>query len=994
MTLNFNDIDPQVNNVLYNELSDDTICQYYTQDDFNALNLNNRHDLKIISLNIRSLNKHHDELIALLSNLKHKFQIICLEECWLSDENSHMYQLEGYVAYHCLRPEGRIHGGVSIYITEGLTAEHIQDVSVSLPHIETLFLKIKLNKSKTLNIGAIYRPPNADPNMFINNLSYIVSSFNTRDECIITGDFNIDLLKIENNDYPMAKNLVDAMNTLSLSHVITKPTRITNNSSTLIDNIFTSAPMNFISGILDVSISDHLPTILIQKNILTQGTGQAPATISYRLINDRTLLALGDCLNESDFSAVYSCNDSSVAFRQFSALLVEKFNYYCPIKTKTISPKKLLKPWITPNILQLMKRRDNLYRLHRNGVIPLDTCKRYRNFVTKEIKKSKKQYFTDVFNRYTNDTKKTWNIINNILRPSNNKLNSKIKEIISNNNIYTDKGEIANTMNSYFCNIGKNINDSINDNGINPTEYIDADLPNSFFFVPTSTNSIKNVISSLKNKKAKLTEIPVQVIKYLSPIISPIISHIINISLNSGQFPDELKIARVTPIHKAGDKTNMSNYRPISILPTFSKIFEKIVYYQLYSFLERHNILTNCQYGFRNRKSTTQALLNQCQYLYSKIDNDEYVISLFLDFRKAFDCVDHEILMGKLERYGIRGITLRWFKSYLTERKQYTIIDGNESMAQNISHGVPQGSILGPLLFLLFINDLPTITPFFKYILFADDSTLSTSFKKCDADTVAISINHELSKIYNWLNANKISVNTDKTKFIIFSYKNPPTISPIFLGNSQITETSSMKFLGVTFDKHLTFRYHVDNIAKKLSRSIGILYKLSHYLPQNILKKLYYTMIHPFISYGIEAWYSTYKNVTHRIFVLQKRAIRAINHLDYNAHTSVYFNENAILKLEDIYNYQNLMFMYKLKNSQLNDASLTITLQNDIHNHRTRRRNDIAIPQLNKRKSQFCISYVGAKLWNSMPDELKSIPNLTSFSKDLKINMLNEYLIT
>jgi len=396
-------------------------------------------------------------------------------------------------------------------------------------------------------------------------------------------------------------------------------------------------------------------------------------------------------------------------------------------------------------------------------------------------------------------------------------------------------------MNSYFCNIGKNIAESINDNGKNPTDYINTNLPNSFFFVPTSTNSIKNVISSLKTKKTKLSEIPVQVIKYLSPIISPIISHIINISLNVGQFPDGLKIARVTPIHKAGDKTNISNYRPISILPTLSKIFEKVVYYQLYSYLDRYNILTNCQYGFRNRKSTTQALLNQCQYLYSKIDNDEYVISLFLDFRKAFDCVKHDILISKLERYGIRGIALRWFKSYLTDRKQYTIIDGHESMIQNISHGVPQGSILGPLLFLLFINDLPTITPFFKYILFADDSTLSTSFKKCDADTIAISINHELSKVYDWLIANKISVNTEKTKFIIFSYKNTPIISPIFLGNSQITETSSMKFLGVTLDKHITFKYHVDNIAKKLSRSVGILYKLSHYLPLKILKKLYHT---------------------------------------------------------------------------------------------------------------------------------------------------------
>ena len=442
----------------------------------------------------------------------------------------------------------------------------------------------------------------------------------------------------------------------------------------------------------------------------------------------------------------------------------------------------------------------------------------------------------------------------------------------------------------FFTNIGPNLAEKIETGKTKRFDvYLKQRVLTTFSFRLMDDKSIAKYISSLASKESAGHDgISLKLLKYLSPVLTKSLCLIINQSLVTGVFPTKLKIAKVLPVFKKDDVTLMDNYRLISLLTSISKLFEKVVFTQLYDYLHKNQLFYSSQYGFRKLHSTEFAALELTDRILKDIDDRDVSLAIFMDLSKAFDTLDHHILLKKLNNYGIEGPALDWFSSYLKGRQQYVELDGVSSSFSQLSTGVPQGSILGPLLFLIYMNDIPNASTFFKYVLYADDTTLFSTINISAGATHEI--NNHISKVYDWLTVNKLSLNVKKTKYIVFHAinKNIEGVIPELSINGMIIErVQNFNFLGIFFNEHMFWKTHIDIVANKLIKFSGILNKLKRFLPSYILRTLYFSMVQSRLRYGILAWGFEYQ----RFVKLQKRFMRIITLSTYNAHTEPLFKK-------------------------------------------------------------------------------------------------------
>ena len=432
--------------------------------------------------------------------------------------------------------------------------------------------------------------------------------------------------------------------------------------------------------------------------------------------------------------------------------------------------------------------------------------------------------------------------------------------------------------------------------------------PNSFFFDAVSPIDIEREILPIpRTKTYGLYSCPINILSGAKHIISGPLSTIFNISVQEGVFPSKLKQAKVTPVYKSGDETDPGNYRPISLLSIFNRIFEKLMYQRLKNFLDKNDIFFKSQYGFREKHSTQHAVIDIVDIIQNNMDLKLFTCGIFLDLKKAFDTVNHSILLKKLNHYGIRGIINDWFSSYLPGRSQVTEIDSNLSTISKISCGVPQGSVLGPLFFLIYINDFHNSSAKFSFYLFPDDTNLLYAGK--NLRSLEETVNNELVKVSDWLNANKLTLNATKSNFVIFrpyQRKIDYSVNIQMCDNSNHFLTSlecknHVKYLGVLLDSHLSWKYHIDNVALKISRIIGVIARLRHLVPFNTLLSIYRSLILPYLSYGLASWGQAAKSHLQKLLVLQKRALRLMYFCELRAHAVPLFISSKSLPLNMLY---------------------------------------------------------------------------------------------
>ncbi len=504
----------------------------------------------------------------------------------------------------------------------------------------------------------------------------------------------------------------------------------------------------------------------------------------------------------------------------------------------------------------------------------------------------------------------------------------------------SNPNEVVDGFNDSFVNVGFNLASRCKAPDGNPCGLIKGQFSPLLNLDPPNPQEVHSIIMALKNTAAGHDGIKCILIKETIDSILLPLTHILSLSLRFGIIPQDLKIAKVVPIFKAGDINEFGNYRPISILPCIPKILEKLVYLRTIKHLESNNILYKHQYGFRKKYSTEHALLQLVNHTSTALDEKKFAIGIFLDFSKAFDTVDHDILISKLSRYGVAGTALNWFKNYLTNREQFVHLNGLSSKKSKILFGVPQGSILGHLLFLIYINDMPMMCKKFLPILLADDTNLKATRE--DFSILIKCTNDELSSIAHWLNLNKLTLNVKKCNFMIFCNINkyyPKELAKILINGNEILQVHSTKFLGVVLDERLSWSKHIDLVSTRSMKLLGILRKVLPLIHHSAHSTLYFSFLFPHLNYCNIVWAATYPTYLKKLLLLQKRFLRLISHSTRYAPSAPLFVKYQLLSVDKMNTYLTCLFIHKFIYRK---QDLPITFHKffipitDIHSHQTR----------------------------------------------------------
>ncbi len=646
------------------------------------------------------------------------------------------------------------------------------------------------------------------------------------------------------------------------------------------------------------------------------------------------------------------------------------FNECFPLKTLKLSHRLTPRhPWMTKGLVRSCLRKSKLYGIYTKS--GLDSDKNiylaFKKKLENLINAAEKSYYSERIKSLSGNLRKTWKLIGDLTgRVQRDDI---VDSFTVNGVTITDKREVVDKLNVYFVNIGCQLAASIPPSHVHFSSYLKQSYMNSFVFFPTNASEVINIASAFQNKRSfGFDNIPVNVMKLSISYIAEVLAVIINCSLDTGIFPDTLKVARVCPIFKSGEKNDFQNYRPISVLPSFSKIFEKVVQSRLLSYLYSNNILCNNQFGFRKNHSSYMALIELYDKISLAIDNKEFAIGIFIDLSKAFDTLDHNILIKKLEHYGIRGKALDWFRSYLFNRKQCVSLNGVMSDYKSITYGVPQGSILGPLLFILYINDIVNCSEHFIFILFADDTNLFFSCK--NILHLSNTVNLELDNLSAWFRSNKLSLNIKKTSYILFGSKHFNAFEPLNVSiDGQLLErVECTKFLGVFIDEKLNWKKHIDHVASKISKGLCALGRVRNIVPTKSLLMLYYALIYPYLTYCNIVWGSAYASTLTKLVSLQNRAIRLITRSPFRSSCNpLYFSLN-LLKIIDIVKFQTVQFMFKIKHNLLPSSSLRLFSVYDPQRiHDTRKKPYFLIEGCRTIVRENSVNVAGPKLWDSLP---------------------------
>lgn len=950
--------------------------------------------IKIFHQNIEHLPSRLDSLKIVLEEIDPDFCVITehnVKSCEIDRINLANYKI---ISYYCRETARK--GGVMVFCKTSIKNAKMfvlpaADKLCEDRQFEFCSIKCKFNKFELILIG-LYRSPSSDVTEFFVRLNKLIEIMLTKTKHIlIIGDVNINVL-VDSNQHTELKNVLKRN---GLAYFVNFPTRVTTNSQTAIDNVFSNLDKSKInvSGVVTF-LSDHDGQVVELINLQNPDQNKKQITEWKRNFSKENVKTFSFLLQRENWLDVYLANPE-IKYETFYGI----FKYYFDLSFNARKIKKIHKhnEWLTDELKQEnfeINRELKTARQSNNRELYSKTKNKHKMY-KKKLLARKKMYYDNKIAKSKNVAKTTWGIINSEVGKHKD-----FKSDISlnfNGVKYADPKNVSNIFCNYFSNFAAAVkNHSCTHQYSDPnldTNCRDFLFRPTFHLTPTNEKEVENVIGKLKPKNSVgFDEIPVSILKLIKKQISKVLSHLINSSFVAGNFPYLLKISKVVPVYKKGCTKDMTNYRPISILSNVSKIYEKIVYNRLIEFLEVNNLINKVQHGFRPNKSVITAAVSLIESIIESVDRGDETIGIFMDLSKAFDCVEHNLLLTKLSNLGIKGNSLNFIQSYLKGRNQYVemkeITETQEmvkirSDLKQMKYGVPQGSILGPLLFLCYINNISEVltgTNNNHLSLYADDSNLKVSAKSINQlETVA---NLEMKNINSFFNSCRLFLNVDKTKFVRFSTKQTTKlVDPNILVNSfPIDQVNDTNFLGLKIDRFLSWEEHIRHVVKKVNSGVYALRQMSFISDVTTLKTLYHALIQSHIHFGLSLYGSTTKSNLDKLLILQKKSIRIILHLKQNESVKAHFKNLGILTIYSLYIYECICIF---KNSQRD------SLHKLEHPYNTRHKLNIVTDHHNLEFYRKKPNYMGRKFMQFIPNNIQAEMDAVKFKKNLKKYMLN-----
>ena len=902
-------------------------------------------------INVRSLVPHFYDFKNFVS--ERDFTIIGVTETWLhSDILSDSISLENYTLERNDR-HSRRGGGVGVYIGNGLKYENI--FTESYDYLESIWLKVYLKK-QVIIFAVIYRPPNTDSNLFINKFEdTLANMFSSYDNIICTGDFNIDMLKLDNN---LTNQLLSIVEPFNLTQIITEPTRVANGGYSLLDLVFTNIQNITDKGVTDCNFSDHF-SVYCSLNLDIEC--KKMEKIIYRSLKNIDFELFQRDLEAIPFHRIYSIPEIEEKIIFFNKNVLTLFDKHAPVKK--LNKRKPYQPWITDNVKRMQKLRDKALRDFKTNRSPgkWDYYKQLRNLTNLAIKMERKAFYRYTFTNKSSKDK--WRELNK-LRPY--KVNT-IPDDLKN----------ANDFNAFFINSTQN-NEPLNNNILN---FYSNNRKNAFnnllSFYTVKNEDIINIIENIKTKAFGSDQLNITLIMLCCPFVVEYIKHIINQCISTSYFPIGWKEAVVSPLPKVSNPKELGQFRSISILPALSKILERILEQQIRSHINEYNILPPKQSGFRSGFSCATAMADVTDDIINARDNNEVTALVLLDYTKAFDFLNHTILISILHYVGFSNSAIDMIKSFVTDRTQCVKIDNTFSDSINVTTGVPQGSILGPLLFSIYTSNFHTCLKYCNYHFYADDTQLYHSFSTSDFVNANDKLNLDLNSLLKVSSDHRLKLNPSKSIVMLLGNKqNVNRLSNLLnvkIDNISLPIVQKAKSLGLVLDYQLTFTDHVSWLLKKAYCALKSIYPHRHYLEKNIKKELCDSLVLSHFNHCDNVYGPCLQNFDRgRIQKVQNSCIRFIFGIRRRDRVSHKIKEVLWLNMHNRRKLHFLCFCYKMLKFQSPPYLYNkITFRTDVYNLNLRR-NTVKIPRHNTQFFKKGYSYNVAAHINSLPGNLNN----------------------